>query len=64
VDGAQIGGRARRVAERGPNLGDEIREVGFGDERVRPQPLLQDSLRERVRPLGGERREQFESLGR
>ena len=29
------------VAERLANLGDQVREVGLGDERVGPEPLLQ-----------------------
>jgi hypothetical protein len=58
-----VGSRAesfRRVAD----LGDQVREVGLRDERVRPELLLEDGLGEHLRPLQRERLEQLERLGR
>jgi hypothetical protein len=52
------------VAERFANLGDEVRQVGLGDERVGPEPLLQDGPGQDFRALQRERFEQIERLGR
>ena len=51
-----------RVTERRPDFGDEVGEVGFGDECARPQPFLQVRFREHLQPLEHQRRKQFECL--
>ena len=56
--------RAAPVAERFANLGHEVREIGFGDEGVRPQTFLQRRLGEDLRTIEGERHQQLERLGR
>jgi hypothetical protein len=53
---------SRIVAERRPDLGDEVRQVGFHHERARPEPLLQLGLGHGSRPRGDEEFQQVESL--
>ena len=62
VRGAHELGSTGRVTECRPNFGDEVGEVGFGDECAGPQTFLQVRFRERLRPLEHERRQQFERL--
>ena len=52
------------VAERLANLGDEVREVGLGDEGVRPETVLQHGLGQDFRTIQHEHRQQLERLGR
>ena len=56
-------GRAGRVIERGADFGDEVREVGLGDEGAGPETFLQVCFGDRLRPRLHERRQQVERLG-
>ena len=52
------------VADRLANLGHEVREVGLGDKRLRPQTFLQHRFGQDFRAIQYERDEQVERLGR
>ena len=64
VHGADEFGRARAVADRVADLGDEGRKVDVGDDGVRPEPAVELGLREGARPRLEEDLEQLERLGR
>jgi hypothetical protein len=59
-----VGGLARRIVQGVADLGDQVREVGFREEGVRPELLVQDGLGEHLRALQRERFEQLERFGR
>ena len=52
------------VSEGLTNLSDQVREIRLGDERFRPQPLLQHVFRKNLRPIQDQRPQQLESLRR
>ena len=62
--GADEQRRAGPVAECLANLGDEVRQVRLGDERVGPEALLQLQLGQDFRTFQDERNQQLERLGR
>ena len=62
-DGADEARRGRTVSEYLPNLADQVRQILFHDERVRPELVLKVCLRQRLRAVGHENLEQLERLG-
>jgi hypothetical protein len=52
------------VLEGPADLCHEIREIGFGDECRRPEPLLQHRLGQDSRAIQRQRDQQLERLGR
>ena len=56
--------RARPIAEGLAHFGDEIREIGFGDEGLGPEALLQLHFGEHFRAIRDEGQEELERLRR
>ena len=56
--------RGRTVSEYLANLADQVRQILFNDEGVRPEPVLKVCLRQCLRAVGDQNLEQLERLGR
>ena len=64
VRGSDVHRRPRGVAECFANFSHEVGKIRLGDERGRPQTLLEDRLGEDLRSIEREYCEQVERLGR
>ena len=63
VRGADEHRRAGAIAERFANLGHQVRKIGFGHERVGPEPLLQHGLRQHLRTIHRRARSSSNAFG-
>jgi hypothetical protein len=64
VDGADEAGVCRIVTKGVANLSNQIDEVLLDDERVGPEALLKNDLRERLRPAFDEKLQELKGLRR
>ena len=63
-DRAEVAWLAGIVGERDPGLGGEASEAGVGDERLRPEAVVDGLLRHRLGPALEEQLQELEDLGR